>query len=136
MCFTRVIVEGFAQMAKEDIFAFKILKEDSLEKGLLRSPSQTGTVWKANKLKKEPNFERIAKGLSINYGLHCCKTLEDARNYNHSTYYTNGSNEVYQVKIPKGSLYWENNTQICADQMILVSTQRYLKNGQLSKAKK
>lgn len=130
MCFNRQLSEGVAQVAQQDIYAFKILKKVSSG---LRSPSQYAE-WKVNDLKREPNFERIAT-TSINVGLHCLKTYKDAVAYNESTFlYCNY--KIYPVKIPKGSLYWENGTQYCSDQMILISNRAYLKNGQLSKAKK
>jgi hypothetical protein len=127
MCFTRKNETAFAKIAAQDIFAFKILTKR------LCSPSR-GTQWTLGNYKTEPDFNRIMEGsdYSIHKGLHCCKTLKDARYYNKTTYSCRDY-RIFPVKIPKGSLYWENDTQIVSDTMVLTSTKHYLKNGTLSK---
>jgi hypothetical protein len=129
MCFTRQQEPSFAKIAKEDIIAFKILTPS------LCSPSR-GTKWISGERKFESDLPRFlnAGEYSIHRGLHCCKTLEDARHYNLTTYSTR-SYFIFKVRIPRGSLYWENSTQIVCDTMILITDQRVLRNGELSKKK-
>jgi len=130
MCFTRTLEPGIAKVAQQDIPAFKILKRTRTE---LTSPSRY-TVWKLGELKVEPKFERTVLGVGINVGLHSLKSLKDANDYMRS-YHSYDNCKIYPVVIPKGSLYWENGTQFCSDQLRLESNKPYLKNGTLSKAK-
>ncbi len=131
MCFNRTLEPGVAKVAQQDIYAFKILKKIN---GKFISPSRD-TEWKVGEVKQEPNFERVAD-VNISIGLHSLKTLKDAREYMHWYWSSLSTVAVYQAMIPKGSLYWENKTQYCSEQMVIVSGQKYLRSGELSKSKK
>jgi hypothetical protein len=116
MCFyTRRSVTK-AEVAKHPIIAFKLMENVTMSgaESPFRSTKWTvGRVKKAG-LRKELNYG----GQDIERGLHCFKTAASARRYMHRR----ASHKVTVVMIPKGALYYENDTQYVSNEMILLGT--------------
>lgn len=133
MCFIRrPYLGGVAQIATHDISAFKWLRKAG---GKLESPHRTGTSWEQNIIVEASSFPRLTDTSEVHVGLHSVKTIVDAKVYFSQNLNHESNVCLYKVTIPKGSLYWENETQYVSDRMILQSVFRVLKNGNLSKIK-
>lgn len=118
MCFYRVPEVAYAQVLKDPVMAFKILKKTN--EGLFSPTTHLAPCkWDIGRMKHDQTFERVTTITSINKGLHCLKTLEDAKSYR-SSLRSWADFKIYKVLIPRGALYWENATQICTDQMTVV----------------
>lgn len=120
MCFTRKSVAlETAKIAVKDIITYKIFRKHP--NGYYISPSRN-YKWQADKELKAPLKRVLDKyDVYIHKGFHSIKTLRDAKAYN-SYHFTFSKCSILKVTIPKGSIYWENDTQIVSDTMILPST--------------
>lgn len=117
MCFTIKKGVKVAKIATEDILVYKVLRV--ADNGTLWSPIQT-CEWKIGKPKIEDKLPRLRGFLgSINLGLHAKLT------YKAASYFKGGTlnQEVFEAKIPKGSLYWinEETNETVSDQLLIVS---------------
>lgn len=133
MCFVTTSSARIAKTARKNILAYKLLKNISATGG--SSPFQN-LRWSVGKTVKSRLKTKLSyNGENINEGLHCFKTKTGALNY---FYYKKDKHKLVPVLIPKGSKYYENNTQIVSNQMILLSNdaQSFDKVAKLIGAKK
>jgi hypothetical protein len=105
-----------AKVAKSDLIAFKLVKR--VNKNTAWSPFQD-KVWVTgveitSSLLKELDY----KGQDIHQGLHSFKTVKSAQSYE----YRESHHVIVPVMIPKDSVYWENETQIVSNKMIMLGT--------------
>lgn len=115
MCFSTRPSVSVAKTATKNILAYKLLKDISPTGG--SSPFHD-LKWEVGKPVKAPLKTKLDYSCqSINEGLHCFKTKRGAMNY----LYKRDGHKLVPVLIPKGSKYYENNTQIVSNQMILLS---------------
>ena len=124
MCFIRQqYPRQTALKAKEDIITFKILKKRS--RGLC-SPYYH-SAWEKDKMVygKLPK-EIEADEVDIYTGIHSLKTIHDAIKFIDEHSLLAG---IYKIRIPKGSLYYENKTQIVSNKAILVNNRRVSVKG-------
>lgn len=112
MCFRKTSLRGKAQIVKDDIIGFKLLKGAKY----LSSPFQKGFMWESGKVNIAKDFDKKAKGYNVNEGFHCFRTYKDALDYRLNQF-VNAS--VYIVRIPKGAHVYANKTEFCANKMIL-----------------
>lgn len=116
MCFYKKTRESVAIKAHQDIFALKVLVKGKDKK--LHSPHQTAT-WTIGKVKRCTKFDPKREGsLEVNEGLHCYRMLNMA-------FYAKGrynlSKGVFVVMIPEGAMYYQNENEICANKMVVLS---------------
>lgn len=116
MCFNAKSYDALATIANKDIKVYKVL---GLDEGVLTSVLKDHR-WVAGTEYKEPRFERITKNWTkdLDYGFHSYRTLEIAKK-NRKLW--GAQSKIYEMKIPRGSLYFMNSEQIISDSMILVS---------------
>lgn len=112
MCFNKKSHDQVAQKATRDIYGIKVLIK---EKSELRSPYMY-SKWRLGVTKRAHKFDPKRAGLiNVNEGLHCYKTLDEAVQDSQGAY----KEKVFLVVIPKGTMYYENDTQFCAQRMYL-----------------
>lgn len=115
MCFTTKKSHEKAQPAPYDLTGFKVLE---VRGDLLRSPIQSGTKWTMGKSKTASKFEEQASWSSVNQGLHCFNSLQNAIK-GWTNLKTSKSEKIFLVTIPQGTLVYMNDSQYCAKKMIL-----------------
>ena len=108
MCFDLNKGVTEASIAKKDIVVFKGLDRGSTW-NRLRSPYQ-GTPYTIGKTKAAA-LKRKDVWMSINIGLHSCKSYRSARS--HAPY-------VFRAIIPKGSYYYENRIEYVSNKLRVV----------------
>lgn len=110
MCFYKRTTEQVAKKADRDIYGVKVLVK---HQGVWRSPYM-GTKWVIGKRKSATNFDTTRMDYNtVNEGLHCYRSLDAAVNH------VSGSTveKIFVAKIPKGAMYYENDTELCANRM-------------------
>ena len=124
MCFTRKPYDKVrANIAKEDIFAYKWLRRDRYRYGgsTLVSGFRTAFEWKKGKTYVEKDFRKEMDNgeKDIHQGFHAFHFVKDAVDFKSQHWDLSGC-YLYKVCIPKGSLYYENTTQIVSNKCYLV----------------
>lgn len=120
MCFTRKPYDKVrANIAKEDIFAYKWLKRDRKLK-TLKSPYED-FQWKQGEVYTEKRFsEEVADRESNIYrGFHSLLSIKHATVFAVLAISLRNCH-LYKVCIPKGSLYYINDSQIVSNKCYLV----------------
>ncbi len=97
-----------ARVARKPILAYKALKVNG---AVVYSPLRY-MEWKAGRVHKAKLKPKISKGSNIHVGLHCFKTKKKALTV---------TSTVFPVLIPKGALYYENDSQFVSNQMVLLT---------------
>lgn len=110
MCFNR---HGKMQVAKKAIIVYKGLYINSNNQELI-SPYRS-TVWKVKKKKVENKMAKNSYRQRLSFGFHSCKTIDTARLH---------ASRVYEFVIPKGALYYENDSEYLSNEIYLKSANR------------
>ena len=113
MCFRR---KSTMKKATKPIYAYKglnVREGHNIKERILISPYRSDKVWKEKERCIEEEFEKKSTARDLYDGFHSCKTAEDASYH---------SDFVYKFVIPKGSYYYENNTEYLSNQIYLQST--------------
>lgn len=100
--------------AWDDVYAVKILTKE--KGGILKSPYRKKSKWKLGKQKTAVKFDAATRGSAVNIGFHCYRNINQAMA---GVRYHNDRG-AFLVKIPKGAMYYENNTEICANKMVIM----------------
>lgn len=123
MCFTRKPYDKVrASIAEEDIFAYKWLHRAYRAGGsTLVSGFRTAFEWKRGKTYFEKDFRKEMDNDEryIYEGFHAFRFVKDAVDFKPQHWDLSGCC-LYKVCIPKGSLYYENTTQIVSNKCYLV----------------
>ena len=121
MCFTRKkpYDKVRANIAENDIFVYKWLDRDRKSK-ILSSPYEDFD-WEKGKVYSEPLFsmEMFDNEKNIHRGFHSLRSVKDAVLYKERSYMLRAC-ALYKVCIPKGSLYYINDTEIVSNKCCLV----------------
>ena len=115
MCFTTKNFGGTAEVTLRDLTGFKVLMVKNKK---LLSPIRD-TKWTLGKVKIVKDFQKTAMYNSIHKGIHCYKTLTDAIRGFNDVKKKNSERKIFLVTIPKGTLVHINDTQYCAQKVIL-----------------
>jgi len=128
MCFD-IKNQTIATVAEKDIKCFKIFKIIDKQIYSPIRPDQwavgVANTKKAEIVRTVEEAEKVNYRKEINAGLHCFPTLAKAIAYRKDTWNSGGGIlprlKVLPCVIPKGSLYWKNASQYCADRLYIVS---------------
>lgn len=124
MCFTRKPYDKVrANIAKEDIFAYKWLSRSNSNKPP-HSPFYF-QHWVEDKVYSEKDFQKELKEneKTIEAGFHSLRDINEAVEYKDSNIHHIDVNiHLYKVCIPKGSYYYMNGSQIVSNKCYLVSS--------------
>lgn len=124
MCFTRKPYDKVrANIAKEDIFAYKWLSRTNSSKPP-HSPFYF-QHWVEDKVYSEKDFQKELKEneRTIEAGFHSLRCINEAVEYKDSNiHYIDVNTHLYKVCIPKGSYYYMNGSQIVSNKCYLVSS--------------
>lgn len=116
MCFSPKSNVRKAKTARSSIIAFKLMR--CVKENTALSPFQYFTWTTGKEYSSYLNRELDYPGQGINEGLHCFKTLKDAKNYPSREQY----HEIAVVMIPKGAMYYENDEQYVSNRMVMLGT--------------
>lgn len=118
MCFN-IERQKVAKVATKDITCFKALDTRGIgtpsNPFTYHSPMNT-CEWVPQK-QKSVTIVRVCNS-DIRKGFHAGKIYAEAKNY---------GGKIYEMVIPKGSLYFENSCQFVAERMTLVSGKQLIK---------
>lgn len=120
MCFYRRPEQEKANIALEDIKCYKILHRNSHHKTII-SP-----FWSYEWKPGEPNTteEMVIEtswANSLTNGFHSLRNISSALHYGELEGVNGPNQAIFECTIPKGSLYWDNNTQYLSNALTLNS---------------
>lgn len=111
MCFDNVNNQKEAKIAKKSIKVYKSLQYVGDK---ITSPYYHNIVWKKGEIKVCNSMSKSPKSppMEINRGLHSAKTISRAKVH---------ASAVFEAVIPKGSLYWENDSEYVSNALKITS---------------
>lgn len=113
MCFYKTSTEQVAIKAHRSIYGIKALIK---KKDELLSPYMFAK-WRLGRSKRATNFDPKRNGCSnVNEGLHCYRTIDEAIRHSEGS----ANEKLFLVEIPKGAMYYQNDTEFCANKMNLL----------------
>lgn len=115
MCFTNYKNQESAKVAENDIECYKYLLNDN--RGLI-SPIYGDFIWKEKEIVEAVYFsstgDRIIEG-----GFHSRKTIGGAQDFKEEM--CDLASPIHKFIIPKGALYFENETEYVSNKIYLAS---------------
>lgn len=115
MCFTNYKKQESAKVAENDIECYKYLLNDT--RGLM-SPIYGDFIWKEKEIVNAVHFSPAGDRI-IENGFHSRKTVAGADDYRVEM--CDIASPIHKFIIPKGALYFENETEYVSNKIYLAS---------------